>query len=176
MRPRLCVSLLPLELASLEPFAEQSPLPAVVLGVIVALVIMVTVEPAGVRYAAACVISGAAPSAYACLWPRRIAALRGTSAAALGIGINNAISQFSGLVGPSLWRSDYGPRYKNSATGACGLVSANAVIILVLWWLMEGDLSRYPWLQKRVLAQSQVTEADREAEARGETVGEREKQ
>ncbi|GAA5856235.1 hypothetical protein JCM9279_006693 [Rhodotorula babjevae] len=147
-----------------------------VLGVIVALVIMITVEPAGVRYAAACVISGAAPSAYACLWPRRIAALRGTSAAALGIGINNAISQFSGLVGPSLWRSDYGPRYKNSATGACGLVSANAVIILVLWWLMEGDLSRFPWLQKRVLAQSQVTEADREAEARGETVGEREKQ
>ncbi|GAA6046681.1 hypothetical protein JCM3770_003114 [Rhodotorula araucariae] len=147
----------------------------IILGVIVAMVIVITVEPAGVRYAAICVISGAAPSAYACLWPRRVAALRGTSATAFGIGINNALSQFSGLVGPSLWRSDYGPRYINSAKGACGLVAADAVILLVIWWLMEGDLSRFPWLQKRVLAQSQITEEDREAAARGEVVGEGEK-
>ncbi|GAA6004413.1 uncharacterized protein JCM10292_007055 [Rhodotorula paludigena] len=139
-------------------------------GVIVALVILITVEPAGVRYAACCVISGAAPSAYACLWPRRVAALRGSSAAALGIGINNAISQLSGLVGPSLWRSDYGPRYINSAKGACGLVAADFCIVLALWWLMEGDLTRFPWLKRRVLAQTQVSEADVEAEKRGETI------
>ncbi|GJN93320.1 hypothetical protein Rhopal_006367-T1 [Rhodotorula paludigena] len=110
------------------------------------------------------------PSAYACLWPRRVAALRGSSAAALGIGINNAISQLSGLVGPSLWRSDYGPRYINSAKGACGLVAADFCIVLALWWLMEGDLTRHPWLQRRVLAQTQVSEADVEAEKRGETI------
>ncbi|BGP42946.1 hypothetical protein JCM10450v2_007065 [Rhodotorula kratochvilovae] len=167
-----CVSAVLIRKFKVSPFLCALGL---ILGVIVALAIMITVEPAGVRFAAVCVISGAAPSVYACLWPRRVAALRGTSAAAFGIGINNAISQFSGLVGPSLWRSDYGPRYINSAKGACGLVAADVVILLVTWWLMEGDLSRFPWLQKQVLAQSQITEEDREAAARGETVGEPER-
>lgn len=67
-------------------------------------IVFITVDTPGIRYAAVCVISGSCTAAYACLWPRRVAALRGTSAAALGIGINNAISQFSGILGPQLWR------------------------------------------------------------------------
>lgn len=74
------------------------------------------------------------------------------------------------LTHKTLQRSDYGPRYINSAKGACGLVAADFCIVLALWWLMEGDLSRFPWLKERVLAQTQVSEADVEAEKRGETI------
>ncbi|GAA5984372.1 hypothetical protein JCM10908_003319 [Rhodotorula pacifica] len=147
---------------------------AIVGGVLVGYIVFIQVSAPGVRYAAVCVVSGSCTAAYACLWPRRVAALRGTSAAALGIGINNAISQFSGILGPQLWRVDYGPRYLVSAKAATAMVGANFVIVIMLWYLMEGDLSYMPlWISKRVLAQSQITEEDRAAALRGETVGEK---
>lgn len=70
--------------------------------------------------------------------------------------------------------SDYGPRYLISAKAATGMVGANFVLVLALWYLMEGDLSYMPrWVSKRVLAQTQITEEDKAAALRGETVGER---
>ncbi|KWU42302.1 MFS general substrate transporter [Rhodotorula sp. JG-1b] len=147
---------------------------AIVAGVLVSYIVFITVDTPGIRYAAVCVISGSCTAAYACLWPRRVAALRGTSAAALGIGLNNAISQFSGILGPQLWRVDYGPRYLVSAKAATAMVGANFVLVIMLWYLMEGDLSYMPrWISKRVLAQTQITEEDRVAALRGETVGEK---
>ncbi|GAA5958428.1 hypothetical protein JCM21900_002191 [Sporobolomyces salmonicolor] len=144
---------------------------AIQLGVIVSFICLITVEPAGVRYAAACVVTGASTSAYACMWPRRVAAIRGTSAAAFGIGITNAISQLSGIVGPQLYRSDYGPRYIASFEASAALVAANVVLVSALWFLMEAPLDRFPWLKKRVQAQSQLNEEDLVAAKLGETVG-----
>ncbi|GAA5900204.1 hypothetical protein JCM5296_001487 [Sporobolomyces johnsonii] len=146
---------------------------AIQVGVIVAFICLITVEPAGVRYAAACVVTGASTSAYACMWPRRVAAIRGTSAAALGIGITNAISQLSGIVGPQLYRSDYGPRYIPSFEASCALVAANVVLVAALWFLMEGPLDRFPWLKERVQAQSQLKEEDLVAAKLGKTAGEK---
>lgn len=54
------------------------------------------------------------------------------------------------------------------------LTLASLLIIshyLVQWFVMEGPIHRFPSIQKRVLAQTQVSEEDREAAARGETVG-----
>ncbi|BGP34909.1 hypothetical protein JCM10296v2_006733 [Rhodotorula toruloides] len=142
----------------------------IIAGVLVSFAVFLTAKPAGLRYAAVCVISGSTTTAYACLWPRRVAALRGTSAAALGIGINNAISQLSGIVGPQVWRLNFGPRYETSAKISLAFCSADFVIVIILWWLME-----YPhlpgWLKKRVLAQTQITAEDQEAAKRGETIG-----
>jgi hypothetical protein len=107
----------------------------------------------------------------ACLWPRCAASLRGASASALGIGLLNAVSQFSGLLGPQLWRSDYGPRYYNSSKAACAFVSAAFLFVCAAWYLMESNLSWSPWLKRHVLAQTQVTEEDEAARARGETAG-----
>lgn len=70
---------------------------AIIAGVLVSFAVFLKAKPAGLRYAAVCVISGSTATAYACLWPRRVAALRGTSAAALGIG------ELSLLSLPLLW-------------------------------------------------------------------------
>ncbi|GAA6010476.1 hypothetical protein JCM10207_001323 [Rhodosporidiobolus poonsookiae] len=141
-------------------------------GAFISFIVLLKAPQAGVRFAALCVITGSAPSAYACLWPRRVASLRGTSAAALGVGLLNAISQFSGILGPQLWRTDYAAtRYANSCKAAIAFTGAAFLIVCALWYLMEGNISWSPYLRTHVLAQTQLTDADKEAEARGETVG-----
>ncbi|GAA5826676.1 hypothetical protein JCM11251_002851 [Rhodosporidiobolus azoricus] len=142
-------------------------------GVLVSFIVMLKAPQSGVRFAALCVITGSAPSAYACLWPRRVASLRGTSASALGIGLLNAFSQFSGILGPQLWRTDYGPRYENPCKAALAFVSMAFLLVGLTWYIMEGDLSWSPWLKSHVVAQTQITEEDEEAAKRGETVGAR---
>jgi hypothetical protein len=139
-------------------------------GVLICFIILFTVSSSGLRLACLCVITGAAPTAYACLWPMRTAALRGTSSAALGIGINNAISQFSGIIGPQLWRTDFGPRYDLSAKVSTGLAAGAFCVTAALWYLMAADLSWSPFLSRRVLAQTQIREEDLEAKKNGATI------
>lgn len=145
---------------------------AVLLGVVVCYIVFIFAEAKLVRYLAVSVVSGSCTCAYAAMWPRRVAALRGATASALGIGLTNATSQLSGLVGPFLFRSDYAPRYTNSAKGAAVLVGADVLVVALLWWLMEGQLRVLPkWLSRRVLSQTRITEEDRVAAERGATVG-----
>ncbi|GAA6018476.1 hypothetical protein JCM11491_007011 [Sporobolomyces phaffii] len=142
-------------------------------GTFISFLVLLKAPQPGVRFAAVCVIVGAAPSAYACLWARRVASLRGASASALGIGLLNAVSQFSGVLGPQVFRTDYAPRYHNSIVASLALVAGGFLAVLASWWLMEGDLSRVPFLQRRVLSQTQIVEGDAAAAARGETVAEK---
>ncbi|GAA5962166.1 hypothetical protein JCM3765_003882 [Sporobolomyces pararoseus] len=139
-------------------------------GTFISFLVLLKAPQPGVRFAAVCVIVGAAPSAYACLWARRVASLRGASASALGIGLLNAVSQFSGILGPQLFRTDYAPRYHNSIIASLVFVAGAFLAVLASWYLMEGDLSWSPFLQKHVLSQTQLVEGDEEAAARGETV------
>ncbi|KAK3635780.1 hypothetical protein LTR22_019060 [Elasticomyces elasticus] len=139
-------------------------------GVMISFIVLFTVTSSGLRLACLCVITGAAPTAYACLWPMRTAALRGTSSAALGIGINNAISQFSGIIGPQLWRTDFGPRYDLSAQVSTGLAAGAFCVTAALWYLMAADLTWSPFLSRRVLAQTQIRQEDLEAKKQGATI------
>ncbi|KAK5692219.1 hypothetical protein LTR17_025460 [Elasticomyces elasticus] len=139
-------------------------------GVMISFIVLFTVASSGLRLACLCVITGAAPTAYACLWPMRTAALRGTSSAALGIGINNAISQFSGIIGPQLWRTDFGPRYDLSAQVSTGLAAGAFCVTAALWYMMAADLTWSPFLSRRVLSQTQIREEDLEAKKKGATI------
>lgn len=47
---------------------------------IIAYILLCTVSAAGVRYFAACILNASAPTVYACIWPKRVAAIRGTTA------------------------------------------------------------------------------------------------
>ncbi|GAA6044218.1 hypothetical protein JCM8097_002267 [Rhodosporidiobolus ruineniae] len=154
----------------ISPFAVAL---AIVAGTIVSFAVLLKAPQPGVRFAALCVIVGSAPSAYACLWPRRVASLRGTSATALGVGLLNAVSQFSGILGPQLWRTSFGPHYYTPIKASLAFSSAAFLVVCLTWYLMEGNLSWSSWLKRHVLAQSQVTDEDKEAEARGETIGAR---
>ncbi|BGP39243.1 hypothetical protein JCM10450v2_003199 [Rhodotorula kratochvilovae] len=130
--------------------------------VILGYILLLKIDAAGGRYAAVVLVTSAAGVIYPCLWPRRVQALRGTAGAALGIGLHNASAQLSGILGPQLFRSDYAPRYTNSFIAASVLIGAAFLTLLPLWWLLDGDLSNYPWLRSHVQAQTHFREGDDE--------------
>ncbi|GAA5827762.1 hypothetical protein JCM11251_007661 [Rhodosporidiobolus azoricus] len=128
--------------------------------VIAGLIILQTVDSPGIRYFAITLLTAAAGTVYPSLWPRRIQALRGTAGAALGIGLHNASAQLSGILGPQLFRVDYGPDYHKPYLAASVMVAAVVVLLFPLWFLLDGNISRYPWLVKRVQAQTHFREGD----------------
>ncbi|KAK0432051.1 major facilitator superfamily domain-containing protein [Desarmillaria tabescens] len=93
-----------------------------------------------VRYLALLVATATAGSVYAVLWPNRVEAARGTSAAGMAIGITNAIAQFSGILGPQVFSGIYGPSYRVSFSVCVGLLAGAVVsigasaVLLRRWW------------------------------------------
>ncbi|ETI26941.1 hypothetical protein G647_10040 [Cladophialophora carrionii CBS 160.54] len=81
---------------------------------IVCYIILVTVHSPVVKYIALIVAVSCAGSAYPVIWPERIRALEGTVAAGVGIGLTNACAQWSGIVGPHVYSTIYGPTYHKS--------------------------------------------------------------
>ncbi|GAA6037782.1 hypothetical protein JCM8097_005031 [Rhodosporidiobolus ruineniae] len=136
--------------------------------VIVGYILLIKVKAPGVRYFAVTLLTAAAGCIYPSLWPRRIQALRGTAGAAMGIGLHNAVAQLSGILGPQLFRSDYAPRYINSFIAAMVLISTVLVLFFPLWFLLDGDISKYSWLRRRVQAQTHFREGDDVRDAKQE--------
>ncbi|KAL4899216.1 hypothetical protein BDW74DRAFT_171679 [Aspergillus multicolor] len=82
--------------------------------IIICYIILITVPNAIVKYIALIVATACAGSAYPVIWPERIRALDGTVAAGIGIGLTNAMAQFSGICGPHVYNSRFGPSYRVS--------------------------------------------------------------
>lgn len=59
------------------------------------------------KYLALVVATGTAGSVYPVLWPKRVQAARGTTAAGVAIGTTNAVAQFSGILGPQVFSSEW---------------------------------------------------------------------
>ncbi|KAI8956821.1 MFS general substrate transporter [Daldinia sp. FL1419] len=104
--------------------------------IIVCYIILFTVDNAVVRYIFLIVAVSCAGSAYPVIWPERIRALRGTVASGLGIGWTNAMAQFSGIAGPHVYSTVFGPSYHASYGICLGFLSLGIVAILTSWWLV----------------------------------------
>ncbi|KAF3071044.1 hypothetical protein GL218_00944 [Daldinia childiae] len=108
--------------------------------IIVCYIILFTVRNAVVRYIFLIVAVSCAGSAYPVIWPERIRALRGTVASGLGIGWTNAMAQFSGIAGPHVYSTVFGPSYHVSYGICLGFLSVGIAAILTSWWLVwRGD-------------------------------------
>ncbi|KAF3002652.1 hypothetical protein E8E13_009398 [Curvularia kusanoi] len=76
---------------------------------IVCYIILLTVDHPVVRYLCLIVAVACAGCSYPVLWSERIRALEGTVASGIGIGLTNACAQFSGIVGPHVFSTVFGP-------------------------------------------------------------------
>ncbi|KAG6812016.1 hypothetical protein H0H92_004745 [Tricholoma furcatifolium] len=94
-----------------------------------------------VKYLALCVATATAGSVYPILWPSRVKAARGTTAAGVAIGITNATAQFSGILGPTVFSTIYGPTYRISYT-VCSALLAGAILSIALTGVLMGELLR----------------------------------
>lgn len=108
-----------------------------------------------VKYLALIVATATAGSVYPILWPKRVEAARGTTAAAIAIGITNGCAQFQGILGPQLFISvllsilllvyllsaaaTLGPTYRISFIVCIALLVGAIVMIVLSAFLMRGD-------------------------------------
>jgi len=78
------------------------------------------------------------------IWPERIRALEGTVAAGMGIGLTNAMAQFSGIVGPHVYSTVFGPTYRTSYVICLCFLIVGIIAILGTWLLV--------WRKDRMVA------------------------
>ncbi|KAL4757748.1 major facilitator superfamily domain-containing protein [Aspergillus foveolatus] len=133
--------------------------------IIVCYIILITVSKPVVKYIALIVATACAGSAYPVIWPERIRALEGTVAAGIGIGLTNAMAQFSGICGPHVYNSRFGPTYRVSYIICLVFLCIAISGILVSWVLVRRNDRRK---DKRVV--SDALEAE-ESPFRGEGDG-----
>ncbi|KAF1924761.1 MFS general substrate transporter [Didymella exigua CBS 183.55] len=103
---------------------------------IVCYIILLTVHSPVVRYICLIVAVACAGCAYPVIWPERIRALEGTVASGIGIGLTNACAQFSGIVGPHVFSTVFGPRYRTSYAINLSVLVVGICSILTSWLLV----------------------------------------
>ncbi|KZM20245.1 uncharacterized protein EKO05_0003700 [Ascochyta rabiei] len=103
---------------------------------IICYIILLTVDNPVVRYLCLVVAVACAGCAYPVIWPERIRALEGTVASGIGIGLTNACAQFSGIVGPHVFSTVFGPRYCTSYATNLSVLVVGICAILTSWLLV----------------------------------------
>ncbi|KAL2787659.1 major facilitator superfamily domain-containing protein [Aspergillus keveii] len=130
--------------------------------IILCYILLITIHNSVAKYIILIIATACAGSAYPVIWPERIRALEGTVAAGVGIGLTNAMAQFSGIAGPHVYNSRFGPTYRTSyiiclsflVLAICGVISS-----WVLVW--RGDRRRAREEEERgVVGQGQGEELD----------------
>jgi hypothetical protein len=109
---------------------------------IICYIILITVSNAVVKHLALIVATACAGSAYPVIWPERVRALEGTVAAGIGIGLTNAMAQFSGIAGPYIYDTVFGPKYRISYIICQCFLCAAILGILSSWWLVGARIGR----------------------------------
>ncbi|KAL3473695.1 major facilitator superfamily domain-containing protein [Aspergillus californicus] len=104
--------------------------------IIICYIILITVSNSTVKYIALIVATSCAGSAYPVIWPERIRDLNGTVAAGIGIGLTNALAQFSGICGPHVYNSRFGPTYRVSYIICLSFLVVAISGILASWGLV----------------------------------------
>ncbi|PSN65051.1 MFS general substrate transporter [Corynespora cassiicola Philippines] len=116
--------------------------------IIICYIILLTVDNPVVRYLCLIVAVACAGCAYPVIWPERIRALEGTVASGIGIGLTNACAQFGGIVGPHVFSTVFGPRYRTSYAVNLSVLVLGISSILTTWLLIVRKDKRNGYVPK----------------------------
>jgi len=100
-------------------------------------IVLITVRPPIVRYIFVTFATACSICIYPIIWPERIRAAHGTTTAGLAIGLTNAAAQLTGIIGPEVYQSKFGPTYKVSFSASIGLLVGAIAAILSTWYLVR---------------------------------------
>ena len=100
-------------------------------------IVLITVRPPIVRYIFVTFATACSICIYPIIWPERIRAAHGTTTAGLAIGITNAAAQLTGIVGPEVYQSKFGPGYKISFCVSIGMLVGAIAAISSTWYLVR---------------------------------------
>jgi hypothetical protein len=62
----------------------------------------------------------------------------------------------------TVFSATYGPRYLIPFKASAGIVGLGTLLIVPLWWLNDGDISKYPWLNRNIQSQTHYKEGDQD--------------
>ncbi|KAK3701817.1 hypothetical protein LTR37_015239 [Vermiconidia calcicola] len=99
-------------------------------------ILLITVHVPVARYIFVTLALSCSISIYPIIWPERIRAAHGTTAAGLAIGMTNAAAQLNGIVGPQIYQPRFGPEYKVSFSCSIGLLCGAIIAISTTWFLV----------------------------------------
>ena len=88
------------------------------------------------------------------LWPERIRASEGATTAGLAIGITEATAGLHGIVGPQIYQSSFGPKYRVSFSVSIGFTCLSVASTAVTWALIRRKQRNMGDDQKRKSSQS----------------------
>ncbi|KXT13092.1 hypothetical protein AC579_2146 [Pseudocercospora musae] len=123
-------------------------------------VVLICVKDSIAKYVLIMIATSCSICIYPILWPERIRAAHGTTAAGLTIGLTNAAAQMTGIVGPQVYQSKFGPTYRVSYSISIGLLFGAVASVGMTWYL----------IRKRDLAVGEV-KSDDEAKVGRELMG-----
>jgi hypothetical protein len=118
----------------LGPWVVCIGLEAVIVG---CYIVLLTVKVPVIKYIFVTLATACVSCVYPLMWPERIRAAKGTTGAGLGIGITNACAQLSGIVGPQLYQTRFGPRYVMSFSVSVGMLACSVVMMVITWWIVR---------------------------------------
>ncbi|KLT46581.1 high-affinity nicotinic acid transporter [Cutaneotrichosporon oleaginosum] len=127
---------------------------------IICFILLVTIKNPVGKYILVTVATAAGQSFFPIIWPERIRATKGTTAAGLAIGTTNAACQLMGIVGPQIYNLKFGPTYRVSYCVSIGLLSGTIASLLLTWYAVARSDRRA----------RNATSADEEKEAIGSAV------
>jgi hypothetical protein len=69
---------------------------------------------------------------------------------------------FTHITSPTI--ADYGPRYIGPFKAAIGLIAIAIALLVPLWWILDGDISKSAWLTEHVQSQTHYRDGDEKRE------------
>ncbi|KAK5106595.1 hypothetical protein LTS08_000716 [Lithohypha guttulata] len=100
-------------------------------------VVLICVRPPIIRYIFVTFATACSICIYPIIWPERIRAAHGTTTAGLAIGTTNAAAQLTGIVGPEVYQSKFGPMYRVSFSVSIGMLVGAILVISATWYLVR---------------------------------------
>ncbi|KAJ5625575.1 high-affinity nicotinic acid transporter [Penicillium lagena] len=103
---------------------------------IICYILLITVSDSVARYIFVMIATAASQSLFPIVWPERIRAAHGTTAAGVAIGMTNGAAQLMGIVGPQIYQSKFGPYYHVSYACSIGLLCFACMAIGSCWYFV----------------------------------------
>ncbi|KAL2418245.1 hypothetical protein ABEF95_005969 [Exophiala dermatitidis] len=125
-------------------FIRHKRIPAFAVGLgivsiqVVCYILLLTLKSAPARYVFLTIGICGTYTVSPILWSERIRAVKGTSTSGLAFGITNGMASITGIVGPQIFQSKFGPRYKVSY-GICLVFLCICVVSLLGTWKLCRD-------------------------------------
>ncbi|EXJ77325.1 hypothetical protein A1O3_09551 [Capronia epimyces CBS 606.96] len=109
---------------------------------IICFICLITINHTYALYTFFIVACGCTFSIYPILWPERVRSVEGTTTAAIAFGLTNAVGCLAGIIGPQIFQTKFGPRYRLSYGIALVFLVGSSISVVAAWYFCRRKFAR----------------------------------